>query len=79
MQTHASAILQVIIYDGQTKDVARTISRFKDMAYSGSFRSDGKLVVAGSQDGIVQVRSTAAACDLIRTLMRKAVCAGCLS
>lgn len=31
------------------------ISRFKDNAYSGCYRSDGKLIVAGSQDGIVQV------------------------
>lgn len=48
---------QVILYDGQTKEVARTISRFKDCAFSGTFRSDGKLVVAGSQDGMVQVRA----------------------
>jgi hypothetical protein len=48
-------ILQVILYDGQTKEVARTISRFKDSAFSGCYRSDGKLLVAGSQDGIVQV------------------------
>ena len=48
--------VQVLLYDVQTKEVSRTISRFKDCAYSGCFRSDGKLLVAGSQDGMVQVR-----------------------
>jgi U3 small nucleolar RNA-associated protein 15 len=45
----------VILYNGSTKEVARTIGRFKDSAFSGCYRSDGKLVVAGSQDGMVQV------------------------
>ncbi|KXZ44237.1 hypothetical protein GPECTOR_70g467 [Gonium pectorale] len=51
-----TASTRVILYNGLTPAVAgRTISRFKDIAYSGCFRSDGKLVVAGGQDGIVQV------------------------
>jgi len=37
--------------------VRRTISRFKDRAYSGSFRADGKLLVAGSEDAVVQARA----------------------
>lgn len=48
-------MMQVILYDGLTRNVNRTISRFKDTAYSGCFRADGKLLVAGSQDGVVQV------------------------
>ncbi len=47
--------LQVLVYDSRTLAVRRTIGRFKDMAYSGTFRSDGKLVVAGGEDGVVQV------------------------
>ncbi|KAI6164903.1 Trp-Asp repeat-containing protein [Pisolithus thermaeus] len=33
----------------------RTISRFKDVARSGNIRSDGKLVVAGDDTGLVQI------------------------
>ncbi len=39
------------------RQVRRTISRFKDRAYSGSFRADGKLLVAGSEDAVVQARA----------------------
>jgi U3 small nucleolar RNA-associated protein 15 len=46
--------LQVIIYD-RLLGVRRTIGRFKDKAYGGTFRSDGKLLAAGGEDGIVQV------------------------
>ncbi|KAL8141648.1 hypothetical protein V2J09_014680 [Rumex salicifolius] len=35
-----------------------TISAFKDISYSASFRSDGKLVAAGGETGIVQVFDT---------------------
>lgn len=46
---------QVIIYD-RMLGVRRTIGRFKDKAYCGTFRSDGKLLAAGGEDGLVQVR-----------------------
>ena len=48
------SILQVIIYD-RLLGVRRTIGRFKDKAYGGIFRADGKLLAAGGEDGIVQV------------------------
>lgn len=35
-----------------------TISAFKDIAYSASFRFDGKLIAAGGESGIVQVFET---------------------
>jgi hypothetical protein len=44
------------VYNSQTRQVQRTFGRFKDVAYSGSFRQDGKLLVAGGQNSIVQVR-----------------------
>ncbi len=47
--------MQVIVYNGHTCQVARTFSRFKDTAFSGVFRQDGRLLAAGSQDGMVQV------------------------
>ncbi|KIY97585.1 U3 small nucleolar RNA-associated protein 15-like protein [Monoraphidium neglectum] len=50
-----TASTRVIVYDGQTRQVRRTIARFKDKAYGATFREDGKLLVAGGQDGIVQV------------------------
>lgn len=43
------------MYNGATRQVGRTFSRFKDIAYSGVFRSDGRLLAAGGQDGVVQV------------------------
>lgn len=44
-----------MIYDGATRQLKRTIARFKDKAYGATWREDGKLLVAGGQDGIVQV------------------------
>lgn len=46
---------RVLIYASKTGKVVKTISRFKDTARSGDFRKDGKLVVAGGDDGLVQV------------------------
>ena len=48
--------VQVIIYDAVTRQVRRQFTRFKDKAYCGTFRSDNKLLVAGGEDGIVQVQ-----------------------
>ena len=47
--------LQVLVYDGQTAELAKTISRFKDVALGGAYRRDGKLIAAGGVDGVVQV------------------------
>ena len=50
-----SSASRVLIYAPKTGKVVKTISRFKDVARSGEFRKDGKLVVAGSDEGVVQV------------------------
>ncbi|GBF88130.1 hypothetical protein Rsub_00842 [Raphidocelis subcapitata] len=50
-----TASTRVMIYDGQTRQLRRTIARFKDKAYGATWREDGKLLAAGGQDGIVQV------------------------
>ena len=46
---------RVLIYDASTARVKIQLSKFKDLARSGTFRSDGKLMVAGGDSGIVQV------------------------
>lgn len=50
-----TASTRVIIYDAHTRKPITTLSRFKDKAYSGTFRIDGKLLVAGGENGFVQV------------------------
>lgn len=51
---------RVIIFDAHTRRPLTTLSRFKDKAYSGTFRSDGRLLVAGGETGFVQVSTRAA-------------------
>ncbi|KAI9340888.1 WD40-repeat-containing domain protein [Obelidium mucronatum] len=46
---------RVQIYSCSTHTVKKTMSRFKDVAYSGSFRPDGKMMVAGDAQGTVQI------------------------
>jgi len=46
---------RVQIYSPHTHTVKKTISRFKDIAYSATFRDDGKLLLAGGENGLIQV------------------------
>ena len=43
------------MYSSATNQVKKTISRFKEAAYSGCFRHDGRLLAAGSEEGVVKV------------------------
>jgi U3 small nucleolar RNA-associated protein 15 len=45
----------VHIYHPSTHDLAKSINRFSDLAFSGHLRSDGKLLVAGDEAGQVSV------------------------
>ncbi|KAF6175654.1 hypothetical protein GIB67_022656 [Kingdonia uniflora] len=45
----------VTLYSSQTFDPISKISSFSDFAYSATFRSDGKLLAAGGESGIVQI------------------------
>ncbi|XP_010250528.1 PREDICTED: protein SLOW WALKER 1-like [Nelumbo nucifera] len=45
----------VTIYDSQTFEPKAKISDFTDVAYSATYRSDGKLLAAGGESGLVQV------------------------
>lgn len=51
----ATASAKVVVYDCRTLNVKRSLTRFKDIAYSGNFRSDGKLLVAGGENKHVQI------------------------
>ncbi|EST08951.1 WD40 repeat [Kalmanozyma brasiliensis GHG001] len=49
---------RVQIYSMRNSRVSKTISRFKDVARSANFRSDGRLMVAGDDSGLIQVFDT---------------------
>jgi U3 small nucleolar RNA-associated protein 15 len=51
----ASAGTRLHVFDGTSSAVKRQFARFKDKAYGGSFRRDGRLIVAGGEDAVVQV------------------------
>ncbi|PWN31482.1 WD40 repeat-like protein [Meira miltonrushii] len=46
---------RVQVFNMRTVKATKVFSRFKDVARSGTFRSDGKLLVAGDDSGLVQV------------------------
>ncbi|GAB1605171.1 U3 small nucleolar RNA-associated protein 15 homolog [Argonauta hians] len=48
---------RVHIYNPQTNQIVKNFSRFKQNTYSGSFRSDGNLLVVGGDEGIVRLLS----------------------
>ena len=46
---------RIKLYSARTNMQLKAFSRFRDVAYSGNFRSDGKLICAGGEDPIVKV------------------------
>uniref|UniRef100_A0A8C5YD61 U3 small nucleolar RNA-associated protein 15 homolog n=1 Tax=Microcebus murinus TaxID=30608 RepID=A0A8C5YD61_MICMU len=50
----SSASSRIHIYGRYSQEPIKTFSRFKDTAYCATFRQDGKLLVAGSEDGGIQ-------------------------
>lgn len=50
-----TASTRVVVYAPRTGKVVKTVTRFKDVARCAEFRKDGKLMVAGSDDGLVQI------------------------
>lgn len=46
---------RIQVFSSKTREVVKTFSRFKDTVYSGEFRFDGKLLVAGDASGLVQI------------------------
>ncbi|KAJ1645306.1 U3 small nucleolar RNA-associated protein [Coemansia asiatica] len=51
----ATASTRLQLYNGRTGQLKKSITRFNSPAHSGSFRSDGKLLVAGDESNLVQV------------------------
>lgn len=56
---------RVQIFSAKTRQVVKTIARFKETVYSGEFRSDGKLIVAGDAKGLIQVFDVASRTILV--------------
>lgn len=46
---------RIQVFSSRTREVVKTFSRFKDTVYSGEYRYDGKLLVAGDASGLVQI------------------------
>uniref|UniRef100_A0A1B6D9D7 U3 small nucleolar RNA-associated protein 15 homolog n=1 Tax=Clastoptera arizonana TaxID=38151 RepID=A0A1B6D9D7_9HEMI len=47
--------VKVQIYSAITKQPVKNLNRFKETAYGGSYRSDGRLLCAGSQEASVKL------------------------
>jgi U3 small nucleolar RNA-associated protein 15 len=62
-----SSATRVQVYDMKSTKVTKTFSRFKDVTRGGTFRADGKLLVAGDDSGLVQVFD-ASSRSVLRTL-----------
>lgn len=43
------------MFDAKTNEVRKTLNRFKEVAYSARFRSDGNSIVAGGEEGLIRV------------------------
>ncbi|XP_053611364.1 U3 small nucleolar RNA-associated protein 15 homolog [Plodia interpunctella] len=51
----ATCSVRVQVYDPITKVVAKNISKFVEAAYGATFRSDGRLLAAGSEDAVIKL------------------------
>ncbi|XP_068461468.1 U3 small nucleolar RNA-associated protein 15 homolog [Clinocottus analis] len=50
-----TAFTRIHIYGPFSQEPVKTLTRFKDTAYCGRFRSDGQLLVAGCEDSVVRL------------------------
>nr|XP_033785155.1 U3 small nucleolar RNA-associated protein 15 homolog isoform X1 [Geotrypetes seraphini] len=50
-----TASSRIHVYGRYSQEPIKTFSRFKNTAYCGTFRDDGRLLVAGSEDGVVRL------------------------
>lgn len=55
------------MYSAATHQVKKSISRFQQSAYSGCFRHDGKLLAAGSEEGVVKVGRQAGVARVLKS------------
>lgn len=49
----ALSFFQIHIYGRYSQEPIKTFSRFRDAAYGATYRDDGRLLAAGSEDGSV--------------------------
>lgn len=47
--------MRVQVYNPITKLVVKNLSRFRENAYGATFKSDGKLICAGGEEGVVKL------------------------
>lgn len=47
--------VRVQIYNPITKLVVKNLSRFRECAYGGTFRSDGRLLCTGGEEAVVKL------------------------
>ncbi|XP_062860577.1 U3 small nucleolar RNA-associated protein 15 homolog [Trichomycterus rosablanca] len=50
-----TASTRIQVYGPHSQEPLRSYTRFRDTAYGGSFRGDGKLLVAGSEEGLIRL------------------------
>ncbi|XP_063819939.1 U3 small nucleolar RNA-associated protein 15 homolog [Pseudophryne corroboree] len=50
-----TASTRIHIYGQYSQEPIKTFSRFKDAAYCGTYRGDGRLLAAGCEDSVVQL------------------------
>ncbi|XP_078252733.1 U3 small nucleolar RNA-associated protein 15 homolog [Rhinoraja longicauda] len=50
-----TASTRIHIYGRYSQEPIKTFSRFNDTAYCGTYRDDGKLLVAGCEDGVIRL------------------------
>ncbi|KAJ2766652.1 U3 small nucleolar RNA-associated protein, partial [Coemansia nantahalensis] len=50
-----TASMRLQVYNSRTSQLKKSVTRFGGQARSGSYRSDGKLIVAGDDSNVVQV------------------------
>lgn len=55
-QLAATSGTRVVVYEDGRLESQKAISKFQDLAHCGSFRSDGRLLVAGTEEGTVKVQ-----------------------
>jgi U3 small nucleolar RNA-associated protein 15 len=63
------------VLDNRSQQSVRSFRHFKQMAYSGSYRADGQLLVAGGDDPVVQIfDATQTKLDLKRSFRGHTAC-----
>lgn len=71
-----TASARVGVLDGVTLEARHAITKFRGQAFSGRFRGDGRLIVAGGEEGVVRVFDATSRAEL-RTFRGHAAAVRC--